>query len=59
MLSQEIFFRIDGNTPRNNKEALQIVRDIFFFSPLRVWLGEEEYQVNKNIKEQQPQPTIG
>ena len=44
-LENEMVFRWDSQTPRAVGEAVELVREAFFYPPLRVWLEEEEYNL--------------
>ena len=42
-LENELVFRWENQTPRSVGEAIALVREAFFYPPVRVWLGEEEF----------------
>ncbi len=46
-LSELKFFRMEWMSPESVREAVQIVQDIFVFSPHSVWLNGSIYRINK------------
>lgn len=41
----EMVFRWDSESPRCISEAVELVREAFFFPPVRVWLDGEEFGI--------------
>jgi hypothetical protein len=46
-LSQEIVFRMRIRSPKTVEDARNLVQNTFFFSPQRVWLGDQEYRITE------------
>ena len=47
--AHEVIFRWDSVNPRDLREAIEVVRGIIFFPPVRVWLGGKEYPLDDHV----------
>lgn len=45
----EVIFRWDSIDPRDLREAIEVVRGLIFFPPIRVWLGGKEYPLDDHV----------
>jgi hypothetical protein len=47
--ADEVIFRWDSISPRDLREAIEVVRGVIFFPPVRVWLGGKEYPLDDHV----------
>lgn len=45
----EVYFRADTVTPGSPEEAVTYVQGLFFTTPERVWIGDDVYEVDKDM----------
>ncbi len=43
ILDDEVFFKATQPNIRSIKKAIKLITDVFFFLPLRIWIGSREY----------------
>ena len=53
----ERYFRVENETPKNLKEAVEYVNGVLFHAPVRVWLGGEMHEVTAETLRGTRKPT--